>query len=161
MADQSLWMQHQLSELPNIARNAHQEVHVWLDMACVHVHVTIHNIAQGRASLGYFSVLSQKGVRVPQSPLEGTWEPWGERQRTGRAPGIFFGPLLIWSPNPRFLHGPFPVGDMDLPLLSWGKGLAPFQLRIPSRRTRCFHAGHQRVVRGGLASKRCLCSRIS
>ena len=38
-----------------------------------------------------------------------------------------FGPLLIRSPNPRFLHGPFLVGDMDWPFSSWGYGLAPFQ----------------------------------
>ena len=34
-------------------------------------------------------------------------------------PGHLFGPLLIQSRNPRFLHGPFPVGDM---------GNAPFHL---------------------------------
>ena len=34
------------------------------------------------------------------------------------------------SPNPRFLHGPFLVGDMDWPLSGWGYGLAPFWLGI-------------------------------
>ena len=29
--------------------------------------------------------------------------------------GHLFGPLLKRSPNPLFLHGPFPVGDMDRP----------------------------------------------
>ena len=33
----------------------------------------------------------------------------GERRR---APGHLFGPLLIRGHNPRFLHGPFPIGDM-------------------------------------------------
>ena len=32
------------------------------------------------------------------------------------------------SPNPRFLHGPFPVGDMDRPLSSWGYGPAPLRV---------------------------------
>ena len=41
-----------------------------------------------------------------------------------------FGPLLIWSPNPHFLHGPLVAGDMDWPLSSWGYGLALFQLGI-------------------------------
>ena len=41
-----------------------------------------------------------------------------------------FGPLLIRSPDPRFLHGPFLVEDMDWPLSGWGYGLAPFQLGI-------------------------------
>ena len=41
-----------------------------------------------------------------------------------------FGPLLIQSPNPRFLHGPFLVGDTDWPLSGWEYGLAPFQLGI-------------------------------
>ena len=51
-----------------------------------------------------------------------------ERQRAGCAWACarhLFGPLLIRSPNPRFLHGPFPVGDMDQPLSSWGYGPAP------------------------------------
>ena len=50
--------------------------------------------------------------------------PMGERQRAGH----LFGPLLIRSPNPRFLYGPFPVEDMDRPLSNWGYGLAPFQV---------------------------------
>ena len=50
--------------------------------------------------------------------------------RAGRALGIFLGPVLVQSPNPRFLHGPFPVGKMDWPLSSWGYGLAPFHLGI-------------------------------
>ena len=45
--------------------------------------------------------------------------------------GHRFGPLLIRSPNPRFLHGPFPVGDIEWPLSSWGYGLSPFRLGIP------------------------------
>ena len=49
--------------------------------------------------------------------------PLGKRQRAGH----LFGPLLIRSPDPRFLHGPFPVGDMDRPLSSWGYGLALFR----------------------------------
>ena len=49
----------------------------------------------------------------------------GERQRAGH----LFGPLLIRSPNPRFLHGPFPVGDMERPFSGWGYELAPFRLR--------------------------------
>ena len=40
--------------------------------------------------------------------------------------GHLFGPFLTRSPNPRLLHGPFPVGDMDRPISSWGFGLAPF-----------------------------------
>ena len=39
----------------------------------------------------------------------------------GRAVHLF-GPLLIRSPNPRFLHGPFLVGDMDWPLTGLGYG---------------------------------------
>ena len=38
--------------------------------------------------------------------------------------------LLIRTPTPRFLHGPFLVGGMDRPLSSWGYGLAPFYLGI-------------------------------
>ena len=44
--------------------------------------------------------------------------------------GHLFGPLLIRSPNPRFLHDPFVVGDMDQPLSSRGYGMAPFRLGI-------------------------------
>ena len=39
---------------------------------------------------------------------------------------------------------------MDRPLSSWGYGLAPFRLRIPTLRNRCFHVGHQRVFGGGI-----------
>ena len=45
----------------------------------------------------------------------------GVSPRRARA-GHLFGPLLIWSLNPCFLHDPFPVGDMDRPLSSWGYG---------------------------------------
>jgi hypothetical protein len=73
--------------------------------------------------------------------------------------GHLFGPILIRSPNPRFLHGPFPVGDVDRPFLvgiwtgpfpdgdinhplsSWGHGLAPFRLRIPTRIKCAFMSG--------------------
>ena len=79
----------------------------------------------------------------------------GQRQR----PRHLFGPLLIWRANPRFLRGPFPVEDMDQLLSSWGYGLA--LVRIPTRRNRCFHVGHQRVFEGGLASKSCSCLQIS
>ena len=65
-----------------------------------------------------------------------------------------------FPPNPLFLDAPFPVGDMDRPFFSWGYGLAPFRLRIPTRRHLCFHVWHQRVFGSGLASKRCLCSQI-
>ena len=44
--------------------------------------------------------------------------------------GHLFEPLLTRGPNPRFLYGPFPVGDMDWPLSGWGYGLAPFRLGI-------------------------------
>ena len=48
------------------------------------------------------------------------WSVAGERH--------LFGPLLMQSPNPRFLRGPFPVGDMDRPLGIWvpfGLGICP------------------------------------
>ena len=54
------------------------------------------------------------------------FKPSRERQCAGH----LFGPLFMRSPNPRFLHGPFPGGDMDWPLSRWGYGLAPFQLGI-------------------------------
>ena len=103
----------------------------------------------------------------------------------GGAPFFF-----IWSPNPRFLHGSFPVGDMDRPLSSWGYGLAPFRLGIrtgpflvgdmdwplsgrgymdwllsswgyPPVETGTFISGTNWVFGGGLASKRCPCLQIS
>ena len=46
---------------------------------------------------------------------------WGGSRVSGGASarracaGHLLGPLLIRSPNPHFLHGPFPVGDVDRP----------------------------------------------
>ena len=48
---------------------------------------------------------------------------WHKGTRGSGRAGYLFGPLLIQSRNPRFLHGPFPVGDM---------GNAPFhELFVP------------------------------
>ena len=85
--------------------------------------------------IGWVPVLAPStffgGPDWPQMSFFGC-PPQGERQCAGH----LFGPLLIRSPNPCFLHGPFPVGNMDWPLSSWGYVLAPFRLRIPTRRNR-------------------------
>ena len=64
---------------------------------------------------------SEDGVTSLMSGCQ-TIQGGGGGQRTGPEPGIFLGLFLLRSPNPRFLHGTFPVGDMDQPLFSWGYG---------------------------------------
>ena len=61
----------------------------------------------------------------------------GEHQHAGH----LFGPLFIRRPNPRFLHGPFRVGDMDRPLSGWGYGPAPSGCGYPPAETGAFMSG--------------------
>ena len=83
---------------------------------------------------------------------------WNIHLDAGRAPGkhTLCGALIhafcmapLWFGF--FLTGRFLVGDIGRPLSGGGYGQAPFWLRIPTRRNRRFHVGHQRVFGGGLA----------
>ena len=73
-----------------------------------------------------WEVARNREATLPKPSMDNLAVFYGERHCVGH----FLGQFLIRSLNPRFLHGPFLVEDMDWPLSGWGYGLAPFQLAM-------------------------------